>query len=672
MNAAAAPRHKEALASLDLAATDAERYAKDNAERLAEARAIYEALAALAARSDAPAGRTEHDATAALVQFDALAQRIDRAVSHAGLMRNVHPNAALRAAADAAEQAWSKLTTELGLSRPVYDALRATDGKQLDATGQRYLAHALRDFRRSGVDRSEAERHQVRALKEELVRVGQAFDQHIREDVRTLSFAPGSLDGLPADYVAAHPAHKDDGKVRISTDYPDYIPFMSYAKDDDARRKMYVAFRQRSYPKNEAVLLQLLRKRQALAKALGYASWADYITEDKMIGSAGAAQKFIDRVDELATVRAHKDAEGLLFALRRTQPKATAVQDWQKGYLEEEERRTRYALDSQTLRSYFPFSRVRDGILDVTAQMFGVRYERVEADAWHPAVEAYDLYQGREGKERIGRFYLDLHPRGQKYKHAAAFPIQAGFVDGETTQLPVAALVCNFPAGADALLEHDDVTTFFHEFGHLLHHLFAGRGRWVGQSGIATEWDFVEAPSQMLEEWSFDAEVLQRFAKNAAGEAITPELVESLRRARNLGRGLWVKQQMFYAALSLGLHHEDPNGPVLQNTDALVQRLQAHYAPFPHVDGTHFQLSFGHLEGYSAMYYTYMWSLSIAKDLFGVFTRAPSLLSPEVAGRYRQAILAPGGSKDAGELVTDFLGRPFAFDAFAHWVNAVD
>lgn len=659
---AAAPADKATMAPFDLAAADPARYTADNAARLAEARALLDALVARGNN-----GAHAHDASA-LRQLDALAQHIDRAVNHAGLLRNVHPDAAMRAAADAAEQAWSELTTELGLSRPTYDALAAIDAQKLDAGASRYLAHTLRDFRRSGVDRSAAERAEIRRRKEELVRIGQAFDQHIREDVRTLSFGPSALAGLPADYVAAHPPQQD-GKVRISTDYPDYVPFMSYAQDDDARRALYVASRQRGYPKNEAVLQQLLRGRQALAKALGYPSWADYITEDKMIGSADKAQQFIDRVSELAAVRGHRDAEALLFALRRTQPDATRVQDWQKAYLEEDERRTRYALDSQALRAYFPFGRVRDGILAVTAQMFGVRFERIEAQAWHPSVEAYELYQG---DERIGRFYLDLHPREQKYKHAAAFPIQAGFVDGSASQLPIAALVCNFPAGEDALLEHDDVTTFFHEFGHLLHHLFASRGPWVGQAGIATEWDFVEAPSQMLEEWSFDAEVLRKFARNAAGEAMPDKLIEAMRRARSLGRGLWVQQQMFYAALSLAFHHQNPDGPALENTDALVERLQAHYAPFPRVDNTHFQLSFGHLEGYSAMYYTYMWSLSIAKDLFGAFASAPSLLSFDVADRYRRTVLAPGGSKDAGELVADFLGRPFAFDAFARWVNAVD
>jgi thimet oligopeptidase len=414
------------------------------------------------------------------------------------------------------------------------------------------------------------------------------------------------------------------------------------------------------------MLGRMLERRHELANLLGYPTWADFITEDKMIGSAARAQTFIDEIDALARHRAEGDYQELLAAKKKSEPSATEVMDWQKTFLEEQVKRDSYAFDSQTLRQYLPFGRVRDGILNTTAKMFGVTFQKVDRPVWHDGVVAYEMAD-KDGL--IGRFYLDLHPRPNKYKHAAAFPLRSGVAN---VQVPEAALVCNFPEGEDALLEHNDVETFFHEFGHLLHHLFAGKQKWVGLSGIATEWDFVEAPSQMLEEWSFDGPTLKSFAQNGKGQIIGDDLIAALRRARGLGRGLWVRQQMFYAATSLGYHQLPPEDPALGNTDVLMQKLQARYSPFAFVPDTHFQLSFGHLEGYSAIYYTYLWSLVIAKDLFTPFEAAPSLTDGAVADRYRRAVLAPGGSKKAADLVADFLGRPSSFDAFGKWVNAAD
>ncbi|HKZ76020.1 MAG TPA: M3 family metallopeptidase, partial [Actinomycetota bacterium] len=279
-------------------------------------------------------------------------------------------------------------------------------------------------------------------------------------------------------------------------------------------------------------------------------------------------------------------------------------------------------------------------------------------------VEVYDV---TEGDRLLGRVYLDMHPREGKYKHYAQFTLASGQAG---RRLPEGALVCNFPRpapGAPALMEHSDVRTFFHEFGHLLHHVLGGHTRWTGQSGVATEWDFVEAPSQMLEEWVWDPGVLARFARHVeTGAPVPADLVRRMKAADEYGKGLMVRQQMFYAATSLELHRRDPEG---LDTTALVAELQERYTPFRHVPGTYFQESFGHLDGYSAIYYTYMWSLVIAKDLFGPF-RDAGLLDPGPARRYRKAVLEAGGSKPAAELVKDFLGRPYAFDAFEAWLNA--
>src|SRR5438105_3650257 len=439
---------------------------------------------------------------------------------------------------------------------------------------------------------------------------------------------------------------------------------MTYSRSSPAREQLWKVYRQRAHPGNLDVLDRMLTRRYELARLLGYESWAAYVTEDKMIGSAQAAEEFIERIAAAAEVRARKDYEALLARKRRDDPSAARVDPWDSEALKERVRAEQLGFDSQSVRPFFELRRVTDGVLDTTARMFGVEYRRLpDAAIWHDDVTAWEVV---ERGTAIGRFFLDLFPREGKYKHAAQFTLASGVRDGT---LPEAALVCNFPRPSReaALLDHGEVVTFFHEFGHLLHHLLGGHTRWAGISGVRTEWDFVEAPSQMLEEWCWDASVLQKFARHhETGDPIPAALVERMRAADEFGKGLRVRQQMFYAATSLRFHDRDPAG---LDTTALAGELQERYTPFRHVPGTYFQESFGHLEGYSAIYYTYMWSLVIAKDLFGVFRRE-GLLNPEAAQKYRRAILQPGGSRTAAELVRDFLGRDAAFDAFADWLNA--
>jgi thimet oligopeptidase len=260
-----------------------------------------------------------------------------------------------------------------------------------------------------------------------------------------------------------------------------------------------------------------------------------------------------------------------------------------------------------------------------------------------------------------------MHPRDNKYNHAAQFDIRTGIAG---RQIPEAALVCNLAGGEPGdpgLCDYNDVNTFFHEFGHLLHTMFAGRQKWAGISGIRTEQDFVEAPSQMLEEWMRSPEVLATFAKHyQTNEPIPAALVRQMNRANDFGKGLQVRRQMVYAGLSLGYYDRDPSKV---GNDELMKQLVTEYQPFPFPEGTHFECAFGHLDGYSAVYYTYMWSLVIAKDMFAQFD-SDHLLAPGVAKRYREAVLAPGGSKPAAVLVQDFLGRPFNEAAWKKWLDS--
>ncbi len=601
-----------------------------------------------------------------LVRYNELLTAASSSNALAGLMSEVHPDEQIRDAARDCEQEVSRFYSDLALDREIYDALAAVDVSQASAETQRFHAHTLRDYRRAGVDQPAEVRARLKAIDEELTRLGQQFSKNISEDVRSIKAPATRLSGLPADFIAAH-APDAEGLVTITTDYPDYNPFMTYADDDELRRELYIAFRSRGDQQNEAVLRAILGLRSEKASLLGFANWADYITADKMIGSGARAAEFIERVKNLATPRAQVDYGELLRMLQKHQPGATVVADWQKTWLEHLVKKERYEVDAGLVREYFPYERVLSGLLAITSEIFDIEYEQVADPApgvarWHASVLVYDVM--RAGT-KLGRIYLDMHPREGKYKHAAQFPLKDG-VRG--VQLPEGVLVCNFPSPSDGagLMEHDDVVTMFHEFGHLMHHVLGGHQPWISLSGVATEWDFVEAPSQMFEEWAWSHETLARFAQHfRTGEVIPEALVAKMREADKFGLGTQTVQQLFYAAISLGFHRTDPHG--LDQLEE-VKRLQQLYTPFEYVPGTRFHASFGHLVGYSAMYYTYQWSLVIAKDLLTPFA-STGLMAKDVTRAYRDKVLAPGGSRDAADLVRDFLGREYDFTAYERFLS---
>ena len=578
---------------------------------------------------------------------------MSNAASVGSLFSEVHPDEAVRTRGEAAVQDVQKLGTELQLDRHLYDVFAALDAAALDPQGARLLDKTLTDFRRAGVDRDDATRARITEINEQMTVIGQEFSKNIRDGKGTIRVAPERLEGLPQDWLDEHPA-EDDGLVTITTDYPDAIPVRTFCKDRDVRREMVAAFLNQGYPQNEPLLGELFELREELARLVGYDTWADYDAGVKMIGKGSAIPEFIERITEVSQESAERDREILLARLRVDHPDATAIDGVDYPYYEELVRKEQYDVDAQVVRTYFDFSRVRAGLLDVTARLFDLTYTPVDdAVVWDPDVTAYDVSLAGE---TLGRIYLDLHPREGKYSHAAQFTITDG-ISG--TQLPEGVLVCNFNKG---LMEHDDVVTLFHEFGHLVHHVLAGRADWSRFAGVATEWDFVEAPSQLLEEWAWDAGVLQTFALNAEGEPIPADLVAAMKRADDFGKGYQARTQMFYAAMSYWFHTDRPD----DLTEATI-RLQERYSMFRYVEDTHMFAGFGHLDGYSSGYYTYMWSLVIAKDLFSAFD-PDDLFDPVIAHRYRDLILAPGGSRDAADLVESFLGRPYTFDAYGEWL----
>ena len=581
-----------------------------------------------------------------------------QAIQHVWYMKSVHPDQQVQEAAEHCINDYTDFATSHNLSPKFYARVAAIDLQGSSPAERLMVERRLRDFRQAGVDRDQATRERVRELISQITELGTQYERNIRVDKRYVAANGAQLAGLPQDFLDAHPADAQ-GVIRISTDYPDYFPVMQYSADDDLRRRLFITAKNIATPDNGDTLKALIATRHELAALLGYDSYAALAMDGLMIGSPQAAQAFLAEVDAAVKAPAGRDMAILLARLRQIEPQAGAVQPWQASYLSNLVRQEDYALDAQEVREYFYFDKVQAGIFGLTEELFGVEIVPWRTGTWHQDVTAWEV---REQGKAIGRFYLDMHPRENKYKHAAHWTLRTGL---RARQLPLSGLATNFPRG---LMEHTQVETFLHEFGHLLHNMFSGTQDWLDISGMSMERDFVEAPSQMLEEWVWDYGTLSSFASNSEGQVIPRELVTKMNRARHFGEAAGTAGQIFYANLSLNYYNRNPESFQLL---PLLVTLQAQYSPFPYVEGTHFYNNFGHLNGYSSNYYIYQWSRSISTDLFSEF-RTRGLRNSATARAYREKVLAPAGSKPARELVADFLGRPFSTAAYTAYLNQLN
>ena len=600
-----------------------------------------------------------------LAPYDEATRQLNAAIYFSSLMQQVHPDAAFRDHATAMTTKVSSAQTALSLNHEVYQALASLHLAAADAATRYYVQRQLLEFRLAGVDKDDATRTQIKKLSQQLVEDQSRFDRNISDDKSTVDIADASaLDGLPQDYIDQHKAGPD-GKIHILANEPNAYPVLTFANNEDLRRRMWEAFWTRAYPQNRDVLIDMMQKRFEIATLLGYSSWADYNAADKMIQNGQNIAKFLEQLDAATRPLAERELAMSLAEARKTSPGIVEMPTYNRFWISEVVRRSQYNFDSQSVRPYLPYQQVKQGILDTAATLFHVSFrQEVNAPAWDPSVETWDVID--HGKA-IGRLYLDMHARPGKYSHAEMAPVLDG-IRGK--QLPEAALVCNFPqptATDPGLMQYTDVVTFFHEFGHLMHHILGGQQQWAGISGITMESDFVEAPSQMLEEWMHSPQVLATFAHHyKTGEPIPAELVARMNRASAFGRANFVALQTAFSAISYDIYKDKPEKVDL---DAVVPADLRHYTLWASIPGdAHGYTSFGHLAGYSSAYYTYMWDKVIAEDFFQQFNQQ-NLLAGEAPMRYRRTVLEPGGSMSANDLVKSFLGRPQNMTAFKRWLG---
>jgi thimet oligopeptidase len=615
--------------------------------------------ASLAALLAVEAPRTTENT---LRHYDEAIEQLNLAGAQAGVLNSVAADKAVRDQAQAEAQRVSMAGSALSLNRQVYEALAAINLDGTSPATRHFVERTLLGYRLSGVDKDEATRDRLQALHEKATRHSLEFSRNIQEGGKTIVATQEELDGLPSDYLARHQPDAD-GQITISTDQPDMQPVMTFASSAALRERMFLAYNTRAYPTNQQILLDLLATRQEIATVLGFRSWADLATADQMMESAANVRTFLAKLDEASLDGARREHELIVSFARTRHPDLKAIDITSRAYWYEQFRRSAFDFDSQSVRPYFPYAQVEAGVLETAARLFKIEFRRSDVPAWHTDVAVFDVL---DGGQRVGRFYLDMHPREGKDKWFSAAPIVTG-VRGRA--LPEAALICNFPRGDEngpGLLQYNDVVTYFHEFGHLMHAILGGQTEWAGLSGFATEGDFIEVPSQMLEEFFRDEKLLQAFAKHyETGETLPSETIQKMKIAGAFGRADWVRSQLYYTTLSLDLHDQDPAGLDL---DAITKRLYESLQPWTWVEGNRMYASFGHLTGYSSNYYTYAFDKVIALDFFAQFDPA-DLLGCNAGSRYRKAVLEQGGSKPGRQMVRDFLGRDEQFSAFSSWLN---
>ncbi|PIB34563.1 hypothetical protein BFP72_03625 [Reichenbachiella sp. 5M10] len=580
------------------------------------------------------------------------------------LMGSTHPDSAIRNAALGEVVVMEKYFNSLSLNDTLYQAVKAyaqtDEAKTLTGPRAKYLTETVQSFERNGFGLDEAGRAQLQVIDDKLSELGNTFGNNIASFEDHLIVDEAGIAGLPEDYKQAR--QTEDGMYKIDMSYPSVLPFFKYAQSATARQQLFVKFRSRAAESNMAVLDSLILMRTQKAQLLGYDTYAAYRVADRMAKTTQNVWDFENDLVGKVRPKAEADyAELLEVKSTSTGTQASEIDAWSLSYYENILLKDSYQLDGELIKQYFPLDGSIEGLFTITQQLFGVTYRELEdPSVWNDDVRLFEVLQG---EQVIGRFYLDFFPRANKYSHAACFPIISGKASDRGRQIPTAALVCNFPKATDdkpSLMLHNQVETLFHEFGHVLHHMLS-ETELASQSGTSVSRDFVEAPSQIFENWTWNYDALKLFAKHyETGEVLPKALFDKMIRSKNVGSGMNLQRQIYYGMYDFTLYDLKSDG---MSTDDVARSLHHKLLLYPFPEGTHLQTSFGHLDGYGASYYGYLWSKVYAQDMFSLFEQN-GVLDQETGMRYRESILKPGGSMDENQMLVDFLGRAPQNDAF--------
>lgn len=631
----------------------------------ATARSIEQATADAIARADALVDRAVSSDSSLFSERiqpldDALAI-IQDAGGYGPLLSNFHPDKAVRDAGDIAEQQLSNWHTDVISRRDVFDTVMAAASEGLTELETRSKDEWTRDLRRAGHQLDDAARSRIQHLRQRLIELKVEFSRNIADYTDHLEVSEADIATLPKSYRDSLEPGEAPRTVKVTLDYPAYVPFMDQAPDRDQRRRLRHKYQNRAVADNRPLLEEAIAIRSEISGLLGYDHWAEYSMEIKMADPHSVDELYASVIPGLTELGA-KELSVLQDLLREDHPSAT-IEPWDWRYYHTLQQRRDFGIDQNEVAEFFPLDAVIDGMLTVTGEVFGLTYVPVpDYPTWHDDVLTYRIDDLASG-EAIAFFMLDLHPRDGKFTHAACWDVvnRRRNADG-TVRLPVAAVAANFTKPTDetpSLLKHDEALTLWHEFGHVLHACLTTVDE-QRFAGFDTEWDFVEAPSQIMENWMWTGEVLRRFARHFdTGEPIPDDMVENLVAARDQNVGLSTLRQIFLGKYDLMMHTAGSTPDLAQLEEAANE-----YTLLPLQEDTFMAAAFGHLMGgYDAGYYGYLWSMVYGDDMFSVFEEE-GYLSPEVGRRYRAEVLSQGSSRDAWDHLRAFLGREPNADAF--------
>jgi len=603
-----------------------------------------------------------------LLRLDDLYNIVSKVSSPLELLASVHPNRKIRDISDESiliiQRYFVELSANEALYEVVYEFSTSKQAHELPLNQQRFLESELRDFQHSGLGLSEYDREKLKRIQNRISELSLQFENNISSYSDTLFIPHNMIAGLPDDYKENH--LQADGKYAIDLSYPSFYPFMIYAESDSLRKLLRYMFLNKGMPQNVSILSEILANRKSLAELLNYPSFSALIIDQGMAKSTEAVWGFEKDLIEKIQPKANWDTKQLLQLKYDTiEGNDKTITDWQKDYYENQLLLKKHRVDSEEVKQYFQVDNVIEGLFAISSLLFDIKFREIEnPSVWHSGVRMFEMKE-KSDNALVGYFYLDLYPREDKYQHAAAFSIVSGKKINSDYQHPIACLVCNFPPpgkNTPALLQHEDVETFFHEFGHLLHDLLT-TSELFSQSGTSVAMDFVEAPSQMIENWVWNKESLSLFATHYETNEIIPDsLLNRMMKARNIQSGNNLLQQIFYGMLDLTLHEQFDSSNVKYTTE-IMSELQNSITNYDYIEGTHMQASFDHLLDYGASYYGYLWSEVFAADMYSTFEKE-GVLNQEVGLRFRKTILEKGGTENPMNLVRAFLRRDPNNEAF--------
>jgi thimet oligopeptidase len=605
------------------------------------------------------APRDERTFENTMLPLDRIADMLSKANARHAFMGYVHPEKAVRSAAKTAEEKLETFGVEMVFRddlNAAVTAYAATDeAAALDGERARFVDFTLRDLRHAGHELTPEARARVKERTQRLVELGVRFQENIDEWEDHILVTPDELDGLPPSFAESLETDEETGKLKVTLAYPHLIPFVENAKRRDLREVLSYKFNTQAVEANRKILEEARDLRHQIAEEFGVPSWAHHRLEERMAKDPERVAGFYEDLLPPLTKQGQSDMS-VMGDLLAEDVGESQIQAWDWRFYDTQQRRTDYGVDPFEVASYFPLDAVLAGMFDLVQETFGLEFREIaDPDVWHPDVRLFAIHDAESGEE-LAHFYLDLFPREGKYGHAAEFPlIMSRRMEDGSYQNPVCAMVANFTkptASAPSLLQHSEVETLFHEFGHVLHQNL-GRTELARFAGTSVERDFVEAPSQIMQHWVWRADVVRRFARHhETGEPIPDDLVEQLVAARQLNVAVHQLRQLQYGWWDQTMHGTD----VSLDFDTIL-REGARLGLMPFHEGTFALASFGHLMGgYDAAYYGYMWSEVFGDDMFSRF-EDEGVTNPAVGMAYRREVLERGGSVDADDMLAAFLGR---------------